>query len=81
MVTRGAELCSGYGTIPEATPRMTMGSTSMWVYLGSILLGTVKSSPHHLQWSTQSPSLPGFIQSASMGDMAWLQHGHLLGVS
>ena len=58
-----------------------MGSTSMWVYLGSILLGTVKSSPHHLQCRTQSPSLPGFIQSASIGERAWLQQGHLLGVS
>ena len=29
MVTRGDELCSGYGTRPEHTPRMTIGSTSM----------------------------------------------------
>src|SRR6266702_2739180 len=31
IVTRGDELCSGYGTTPDATPRMTSGSTSRWV--------------------------------------------------
>ena len=60
---------------------MTMGSTSMWVYSGVILDGTVNSWPHHLHLRVASPSLPGFIQSASVFERAWLQQGHLRGRS
>jgi hypothetical protein len=66
IVTRGLELCSGYGTTPEQTPRMASGSISRWVCSGVRFDSTSSIPSHPLHRSFTMPSSPGFIQSTSI---------------
>src|SRR3990172_8842806 len=82
IVTRGDELCSGYGTRPEATPRITRGSTSQCVCSFVTEDFTVNVFPHFLhRRSTTSVVAPGFIHSASFRLIGSLHSLHRGGTS
>src|SRR5438270_14047235 len=82
IVTRGDELCSGYGTTPEATPRMTIGSTSIWVW--SFVIADFTRNVLW-QWSHSSSAyssrLPMFVQVTSFRLRGCLHSLHRLGTA
>src|SRR5436309_3180448 len=82
IVTRGDELCSGYGTTPEATPRITIGSTSICVWSFVIIDFTRNVL---WQWahssSASSSRLPMFTQVTSFRLRGCLHSLQRLGTS
>src|SRR3972149_1440303 len=79
---RAGELGSGYGTRPEATPRITRGSTSQCVCSFVTEDFTVNVFPHFLhRRSTTSVVAPGFIHSASFRLIGSLHSLHRGGTS
>ena len=80
IVTLGLELCSGYGTSAEQTPRMTIGSVSMCVWSSVSMDGTCITPPQNLHSSVTFPSSPGFRHSTSISDRNFPQCSHFCGV-
>src|SRR2546425_1499752 len=82
IVTRGDELCSGYGTTPEATPRITIGSTSIWecsFVIAALTLNVLWQCAH---WSSASSSrLPMFAHVTSFRLSGCLHSLQRLGTS
>src|SRR4030042_7004016 len=81
MVTLGDELCSGYGTRPEATPRMTNGSISACVLSGVRDGLTRNDLPHWRHSSSTSPSSPMFAHLTSLREIGRWHSLHFSGTS